>query len=278
MANVQLENGYTRIANELLEELGKIKLSPTQYRLLFVIWRYTYGFKRKEHDMSLTFLSRATGCDLRQIQRELKSLEKKGLIFQEISPGSTRRIAFNKNHDEWVEKTVNGEITNGVKDTSTIGESIKGPIGENDKQEINKKILKEKDNQSEKPNPFLLYEQHFGVPSSMMIENFRYWIEDSQFQEPEAIICETIKRAKLQLPKNPTAYVESILRNLHNLEIYTLDAVKEYNANFDAKTKNKKGGSVPTLSEMFVQSNSSNKQLTDKEKMEIKVLEEELPF
>lgn len=228
MANVQIENGYTKIANELFEELAKIKLSPTQYRLLFVIWRYTYGFNRKEHDMSLSFLSKATGCDLRQIQRELTNLQERKLIFQEIKPGSTRKIAFNKNHDDWVGKTAVGEIT--------IGKSIKGTIGENDKKEINKKILKENNNQSEKLNPYLVYEQHFGIHSPMMIENFRYWIENSQFQEPEAIICETIRRAKLQSPKNPAAYVESILKNLHYLELYTLDAVKIYNANFDAKT------------------------------------------
>jgi phage replication O-like protein O len=50
-----LDNGYTRIANEILEAMAKIKLSPTQYRILFVVWRYTYGFQRKEHKLSLTF-------------------------------------------------------------------------------------------------------------------------------------------------------------------------------------------------------------------------------
>ncbi|MBT2735326.1 replication protein [Bacillus sp. ISL-7] len=277
MANVQIENGYTKIANELFEELAKIKLSPTQYRLLFVIWRYTYGFNRKEHEMSLTFLSQATGCDLRQIQRELKSLEVRKLIFQKIKSGNTRKITFNKNHDDWVSKSV-GEINNGERDISTLGKNIKGTNGEIDKQEINKKILKENVNRSEKPNPYLEYEKLFGTPSPMIIENFRYWIENSQFQEPEAIICETIRRAKLQSPKNPTAYVESILKNLHNLELYTLGAVKIYNANFDARTKSKKSGTAPTLSNMFVKTKGSNKPLSDKEKMEIKVLEEEFPF
>ena len=55
MANPQLENGYTRIANEILEAMAKVKLSPTQYRVLFVVWRYTYGFSRKSADLSLTF-------------------------------------------------------------------------------------------------------------------------------------------------------------------------------------------------------------------------------
>src|SRR4051812_7039199 len=115
MADVQLVNGYTKMANEIFEQMARIKLSPTQYRLLFVVWRYTYGFKRKEHRLSLRFLSRATGCDQRQIQRELKSLEEeRKVIIQDIKPGSYRKISFNKNHDEWIGKA--------AIDQTTIGE------------------------------------------------------------------------------------------------------------------------------------------------------------
>jgi hypothetical protein len=42
MANPQPEDGYTILANEILEAMARTKLSPTQYRLLFVVWRYTY--------------------------------------------------------------------------------------------------------------------------------------------------------------------------------------------------------------------------------------------
>lgn len=155
MADVQCENGYTTLAHEILEHMARIKLSPTQYRLIFVIWRYTYGFKRKEHDLSLAFLSNATGCDKRQIQRELKGLENKKVVVQIIKPGSNRKIAFNKNYDEWIGKTDNGEtaiggitvgetdngeIDNGEIDNITIGEIVKGTIGEIDNQERYKDI------------------------------------------------------------------------------------------------------------------------------------------
>src|SRR4051794_39239815 len=134
MANVQLENGYTKIANEIFEEVAKIKLSPTQYRLLLVVWRFTYGFNRKEHSMSLNFLSQATGCDSRQIQRELKKLEERKVIFQRIKSGSYRKISFNKNHDEWVGKTAIGEITIGEINNATTGGNVNGTIGEMDNQ------------------------------------------------------------------------------------------------------------------------------------------------
>jgi len=145
LASPQTENGYTRIANEILEQIAKVKLSPTQYRLVFVIWRYTYGFKRKEHDMSLQFFANATGCDARQIQRELKWLEQKKIIEQKPINGIGRIISFNKDYSKWVKdtsigETDIGEIDNGETVKGSIGETVKGSIGETVKEE--RKILK----------------------------------------------------------------------------------------------------------------------------------------
>ena len=47
MANPQKENGYTTIANELLEAIYCSKFSPTEFKMLLFIFRYTYGFNRK---------------------------------------------------------------------------------------------------------------------------------------------------------------------------------------------------------------------------------------
>jgi phage replication O-like protein O len=146
LAGPQKEDGYTAIANEILEQIAKVKLSPTQYRIIFIVWRYTYGFNRKEHELSLGFLSKATGCDKRQLQRELKDLEKMNVIKQNIKNGKSRGISFNKHYDKWVVKmdigettigeTTIGETDNGEIVNSTIGEIVKGAIGEIDNQEI----------------------------------------------------------------------------------------------------------------------------------------------
>ena len=47
MANPQLEDGYTKIANEILEALAGINLSPYEGRALFFLIRKTYGWKKK---------------------------------------------------------------------------------------------------------------------------------------------------------------------------------------------------------------------------------------
>ena len=111
MDNVQLENGYTAIAHEILENMAKIKLSPTQYRIIFIVWRFTYGFKRKEHDFSLSFMAKATGCDKRQLQRELKELIGLKILNQKIINGH-RLIKFNKHYSQWFKGLPIGEIDN----------------------------------------------------------------------------------------------------------------------------------------------------------------------
>ena len=48
MTNVQLENGYIQIANEVLEHLASIKFDGTEFRLIFFLLRKTWGWKKKE--------------------------------------------------------------------------------------------------------------------------------------------------------------------------------------------------------------------------------------
>jgi hypothetical protein len=52
-ANPQLENGYTQIANELIEALARFNLSPYESRLLWYIARKTYGYQKKTDAISL---------------------------------------------------------------------------------------------------------------------------------------------------------------------------------------------------------------------------------
>ncbi|MEM5008353.1 replication protein [Priestia megaterium] len=271
MKKAGIENRYTKIANRILEEIAKIKLSPTQYRLLFVIWRYTYGFHRTKHLISLSFLHQATGCDLRQIQRELKKLELRKLISQKIEQGKCREISFNKNYEEWV-----GRITVGENDSNTQGENIKETNGQFTREEINKKKLKEIHDQS---IPHSMYRNLFGPISAALNDNLNYWIEQSEFQEPEKIICETIRRAKLQAPDKPELYINSILKNLNKLGLRTFSEVEEHNRKFDMKKNRRKSkGTTPALTDMFDPSQSDYKQIDKKELKEIKEMEEKFPF
>lgn len=102
MANPQIEHGHTRIANEILEQIMRVSLNGTQFRLVMAIWRYTYGFQRKNHEMSISFLVESINGSRSQVTRELNALiDRKIVVVVGTGKGGSRKLGFNKNHAEW---------------------------------------------------------------------------------------------------------------------------------------------------------------------------------
>lgn len=50
MASPQLENGYTKIANELLEAMARSKFDTCQWAIILWVLRNSYGWNKKETD------------------------------------------------------------------------------------------------------------------------------------------------------------------------------------------------------------------------------------
>lgn len=98
----QLEDGYTRIANEILEQAARHRLNGTQFRLLMIIWRYTYGYRRKEAEFTLPFLADAIGASRSQVHRELTALIERN-VLEVVAGGSgkPRLLRFNKDSNKW---------------------------------------------------------------------------------------------------------------------------------------------------------------------------------
>jgi phage replication O-like protein O len=80
MASPQLENGYTRVANELLEATAKFPFNGSQLRLILFLWRKTYGFQKPTDHISITQWVKGTNLNERTVIRELKNLEKMNVI------------------------------------------------------------------------------------------------------------------------------------------------------------------------------------------------------
>jgi len=102
VANPQPDQ-FTRISNEILEVIPTFKFNGTQLRIILVILRYTYGFGRKEHELSVSFLSEATGIDKRWLRREVNNLIEKQVIkvVREATFSQPRILGFNKDYDQW---------------------------------------------------------------------------------------------------------------------------------------------------------------------------------
>gem|GEM_PF-2011942 len=153
MANPQAENGYTKIANEILDALAKTKLNGTQRRILDVVFRYTYGFNRKSHNLSLTFIAEATNLDKSQVKREFNKLIDLELIkvFKEASFNNTRVVGINKDYEQWGIKDIQGANSpTGSEKDYTQGANSPTPQGANPptKKESIKENIKEKDFES----------------------------------------------------------------------------------------------------------------------------------
>lgn len=97
MASPQKENGYTAIANEILEKLAYAGINGSGYRILLVVIRKTYGFNKKKDIISLSQFQKATQMERKQAVETLKYLVGKRILVKEQNT-----YKFNKNWEEWV--------------------------------------------------------------------------------------------------------------------------------------------------------------------------------
>jgi len=96
MASPQLENGYTRIANELLEALIRFPFSQRQLRLIFALVRATYGWQSKGARLPKLRLAKLTGIKPNHLYRGLRELRDMKVVTEQ-----DRVMGLNKNYEEW---------------------------------------------------------------------------------------------------------------------------------------------------------------------------------
>lgn len=103
----QCEDGYTRIANELLEALCRIPLGNSEAQIFFFVLRKTYGWNRKQDNISIGQIMEGTGISRRMVIYGIQNLESKKLlnVFRCRGRGiknEINEISIQKNHELWV--------------------------------------------------------------------------------------------------------------------------------------------------------------------------------
>jgi len=101
MASPQKENGFTPLANEILERLVKTALLGAEFQVLLHILRKTYGFRKKDDWISLTQFQKGTGLSRPTVVKSLKTLVLRRIIIKSINCD----YSFNKDWETWVVKT-----------------------------------------------------------------------------------------------------------------------------------------------------------------------------
>ena len=103
MASPQKENGYTSIANELLEQIYRRRFSASQLKILLLVIRFTYGFNRKTATLSNTFIAAGTGMHEITVSKEVGTLLRDNVLklYKKPSFHNSRIIGINKDYESW---------------------------------------------------------------------------------------------------------------------------------------------------------------------------------
>lgn len=102
MANPQWENGYVKIANEIMDALARIRIPGEAQQVLMVIIRKTYGFNKKEDYIPLSQFVAATGLPKPSVVRAVNKLVNMKIISisKKANEGITNYM-INKDFDCW---------------------------------------------------------------------------------------------------------------------------------------------------------------------------------
>jgi len=122
MNNPQLEDGFTRIANEILDALMRTKFSANQSRMIWCVIRKTYGYGKKDDWIALSQFEALTGITRPHICRALVELEMRNVIAR-IGKGGMTKVRFNKRYTEWASLPIGVRGNHIVARSGTVPES-----------------------------------------------------------------------------------------------------------------------------------------------------------
>lgn len=91
-----LDDGYTRIANELLEAIASADLTARQLKLMLAYIRKTYGFNKKLDRIADEQIAQITGLSRQNVNKAKKELISMNCLFLEGS-----KIGVNKEVSAW---------------------------------------------------------------------------------------------------------------------------------------------------------------------------------
>ena len=201
MANPQLEDGHTRIANELLDKLVQLHLSPNQWQILFFVIRKTYGYRKKVDYITNTQIVHGTGIHKAHVSRAMSNL-----VGRKILTRNGKLIGLQKDYEGWQELP---ELV--TKVTSSL-------VTQKKKETIQKKLYKR--NYGEFQNVLLTNEEYqklkdqFGNAANGLIEKLSIYIASrgKRYQSHYATILNWQRRDKDGKAKNrglPKTYTPS---------------------------------------------------------------------
>ena len=96
MASPQLEDGYTKIANEILENLARLYLRSNQWQVLICIFRKVYGYNKKEDYITNSQIVLDTGLKKEVVSRSITDMVARNILVRD-----KKVVGFQKDWERW---------------------------------------------------------------------------------------------------------------------------------------------------------------------------------
>jgi phage replication O-like protein O len=126
MASPQLENGHSRVANELLEAILRAPLSARELKVLLTVIRETYGWNRKAKPLSASRVGRMSGMQRTQAAHAIRRLEGRNIVTR-----TAEGLGIQKDYELWLatdggSKSDRGQFRPGLIQTGSNLDPSKG--------------------------------------------------------------------------------------------------------------------------------------------------------
>ena len=151
MSKPKLNQGFMQIAtgekhNDVFSALISARLNSTEYQVVLLVMRKTWGWKKKEDWISLSQFVQLTGKSKQAIVNASNSLVKKNVLVKKTVPGVKTIYSFNKNFSSWQELTSKDNCTSKENCTSKASFTalVKKTVHTKETLTKEKKVSKEK--------------------------------------------------------------------------------------------------------------------------------------
>jgi phage replication O-like protein O len=225
MASPQCENGYTKIANEIMEHLITQRVPGEQLRVLLCIIRASYGWNEKSVSITHQEIADQTRMARQSVTRAIKGLATKKLLRCDKDNNC---LIFNKDYEKWENRPRRDTCSKKVAELSNK------KVANKDVSPIN--IKKEKEMEKHKSKKYV-------PPTGSDIKINEPWINENAWDEWIKYRCEIKKPYKTEMGVNKALNVLRDLDEETQQQVIDLSISSEYQGIFPPKYKNKKNES-----------------------------------
>ena len=97
-----LDDGYTKLANEILETAYKLRINGNAMSVLLAVVRMTYGWNKARDRIAGVQLADETGLSESEVSLAVKTLLARNIITAAGDKRKVKTIGINKNVSEWI--------------------------------------------------------------------------------------------------------------------------------------------------------------------------------